>query len=77
LKEKKEVPRIVEVEMSAEMASWFALPRSKRDRLTKKQIARINKPDLATDAVGVAEVRQQKKKGTLVVEDASQKAKES
>lgn len=55
------------------MKSWKAIPRSKRDRLTKKQIAMMDKPDLMTDALAITTARE-KKKGTIVVEDKQAKA---
>ena len=58
------------------MKQWKALPRSRRDRLTKKQIAMIDKPDLMTDALAITTVRE-KKKGTLVVEDKTTKTSDS
>ena len=50
------------------------MPRSKRDRLTKKQLEKINKPDLMTEALGAAVIKSEKKgKGVLLVEDKSSK----
>ena len=55
------------------MKQWRSLPRSKRDRLTKKQIAKIDKPDLMSDAFGITEVKSQKKgKGMVVVVEEKQ-----
>ena len=59
------------------MKQWEALPRSKRERLTKKQIARIDKPDLMTDALSMATVREKKNKGTVVVVESTNKSNES
>ena len=48
------------------------IPRSKRDRLTRKQIAHMDKPDLATDLLDMAqEVKVKKSKATFVVVDPS------
>ena len=47
------------------------IPRSKRDRLTKNQIKMIDKPDLAIDSIGIAEVKTKKTKATLFVEQKS------
>ena len=58
----KEVPAKIDVEESEFMKQWRALPRSKRERLTKKQIARFDKPDLMTDALGLATVKEKKQK---------------
>ena len=38
-------------EESDELKQWRALPRSQRDRFTKKQIAMMNKPDLASETL--------------------------
>ena len=72
-KKKDEAAKEVDVGQSEFMKQWLMIPKSKRERLTKKQIAHFNKPDLATDALGMTEVRSTKKKGTLLIEDASQK----
>lgn len=46
------------------------IPRSKRDRLTRKQIAHMDRPDLATDLLDMAqEVKVKKSKATFVVVD--------
>lgn len=48
------------------------IPRSKRDRLTRKQIAHMDRPDLATDLLDMAqEVKVKKSKATFVVVDPS------
>ena len=65
------------IEESEYLKQWKALPRSKRERLTKKQIAMIDRPDLMTDALSIATVRPKKAKGTFVVEDATNKANEN
>ena len=65
---------MVVVEESDYMKQWKSLPRSKRDRLTKKQIAMIDKPDLMTDAFAIPIVREKKAKGTLVVEEKGAKS---
>ena len=54
VKEEKKV-----YEESDEMKQWRALPRSQRERLTKKQIAMMDRPDLMSDAL-VAEVKETK-----------------
>jgi len=64
------------IEESEYLKQWRALPRSKRERLTKKQIAMIDKPDLMTDAFSIATVRPNKKR-TFVVEDATKKTSEN
>ena len=45
--------------------------------MTKKQIARIDKPDLMTDALSMATVREKKNKGTVVVVESTNKSNES
>ena len=67
---------MADIEESDYMKQWKSLPRSKRDRLTKKQIAMIDKPDLMTDALAITTVKE-KKKGMVVVEDKQSKASES
>ena len=58
------------------MKQWRALPRSKRDRLTKKQIAMIDKPDLMADSLAITTVKE-RKKGTFTVEDKTNKTNEN
>ena len=67
---------MADIEESDYMKQWKSLPRSKRDRLTKKQIAMIDKPDLMTDALAITTVKE-KKKGMVVVEDKQSKAGDS
>jgi hypothetical protein len=62
------------IEESEYLKQWKALPRSKRERLTKKQIAMIDRPDLMTDALNIGTARTKKAKGTFVVEDAASKS---
>jgi hypothetical protein len=41
------------VEESDYIKNWRLIPKSNRDRLSKKQIARIDKPDLLTEALKI------------------------
>jgi hypothetical protein len=52
------------------MKAWKALPRNKKDKLTKKQQARIDKPDTLFDSL-VTEVKQAKKGRMIVVSNES------
>lgn len=64
-------PTKTEDRQSDFMEQWLSIPKAKRERFTKRQIAFFNKPDLASDALGVMEVRAKKSKGTVVIEEAA------
>ena len=72
----KEPEKKPEIEDSDYIKEWKSIPRSRRDRLTKKQIERINRPDLATEVIGITEVKKVKAKSKFVIEDASKKQNE-
>lgn len=54
------------MEDSDYMKAWKALPKNKRDKLTKKQQDRIDKPDTLFDSL-VTEVKSSKKGKIIVV----------
>ena len=72
---KKEEKKVYEE--SEYLKQWKALPRSQRDRLTKKQIAMIDRPDLASDFAVVPEFKEVKQKRVLFVEGRDQLPPES
>jgi len=54
---KKETPSAEPIEESDYMKAWKALPKNKREKLTKKQQARIDRPDTLFESL-VTEVKQ-------------------
>ena len=63
---------VLPAEDSEYMKAWKALPRSGKEKLTKKQIARIDKPDLLFDSL-VPEVKSKRTAKVVVTQEYEEK----
>ncbi|CDW71319.1 UNKNOWN [Stylonychia lemnae] len=59
------------------MKMWRSLPKSQKERLTKKQIKRIDKPDILSEAIGVTVLEEKPKEKKIVIQNVDSLQKDN